>query len=93
VAILAKHHGIPFVVAAPSSTFDMSLASGSDIPIEQRAAEEITNGFGRPTAPHAVKTYSPAFDVTPNSLITALVTEKGLIEPVDAENVRRVIEG
>lgn len=91
VAILAKHHGIPFYVAAPSSTFDMDLPTGDAIPIEQRAAEEITEGFGKRTAPLGVKTYSPAFDVTPASLIAAIITEKGLIDPVTTENVKRVL--
>jgi len=90
LAILAKHHGIPFVIAAPSSTFDLELASGDDIPIEQRGPDEITNGFGKRTAPpddSGVKTYSPAFDVTPHDLISALVTERGVIEPVDQQHV------
>src|SRR6185369_2523659 len=68
LAVLAKHHGIPFYVAAPSSTFDLSIPDGSVIPIEERAGEEITEGFGRRTAPPEVKTYSPAFDVTPHEL-------------------------
>jgi len=89
IAILAKHHGIPFYVAAPSSTFDLSLADGKDIPIEQRAAEEITEGFGKRTAPQGVKTYSPAFDVTPAELIKAIITENGLIDPVTTENVAK----
>ncbi len=87
LAVLARHHNLPFFVAAPSSTFDLSLADGSQIPIELRAPEEITEGFGRRTAPDAVKTYSPAFDVTPHELITAIVTEKGSIEPVNADHV------
>lgn len=93
IAVLAKHHGIPFYVAAPSSTFDMAIPDGSHIPIELRAAEEITDGFGKRTAPENVKTYSPAFDVTPNDLITAIVTEKGLIEPVNTESVATVFAG
>jgi methylthioribose-1-phosphate isomerase len=91
VALLAKAHNIPFYVAAPSSTFDLSLPSGDAIPIEQRAAEEITEGFGRRTAPAGVAVYNPAFDVTPADLITALITERGVIQPVTEENVRRVI--
>jgi len=91
VAILAKHHGIPFYVAAPYSTFDLSLASGQDIPIEQRGAEEITCGFGRQTAPDDVRTYSPAFDVTPAELIAGIVTDRGIISPVTAENVAAVL--
>ena len=93
LAVLAKHHGVPFYVAAPSSTFDLSIPDGSGIPIEQRAVEEITEGFGKRTAPEDVSTYSPAFDVTPNDLITAIVTEKGLIQPVNGENVRAVVAG
>jgi methylthioribose-1-phosphate isomerase len=81
LAVLAKAHRIPFYVLAPSSTFDLSLNSGEQIPIEERAAEEITMGFGRRTAPEGVKTYSPAFDVTPGSLITAIVCEKGVLVP------------
>lgn len=87
VAVLARHHGIPFYVAAPSSTFDLSLPDGSKIPIEQRAEHEITEGFGRRTAPVGVNVYNPAFDVTPAALITAIVTERGLIQPVDRANV------
>ncbi len=91
VAVLAKRHNIPFYIAAPYSTFDMSLASGAEIPIEQRGSEEITNGFGRRTAPENIKTYSPAFDVTPAELITAIITDRGIIKPVTTENVRKVI--
>jgi len=91
LAILAKHHNIPFYVAAPSSTFDMAIPDGSHIPIEQRAPEEITEGFGRRTAPPDIKTYSPAFDVTPHELITALICEKGMIQPVNSETVARAI--
>lgn len=83
VALLARAHNIPFYVLAPSSTFDLSLASGDGIPIEERAAEEITMGmgFGNRTAPLGVKTFSPAFDVTPAGLITAIVCEKGILRP------------
>ncbi len=91
LAVLARHHGIPFYVAAPSSTFDLSIESGAEIPIEQRAAEEITEGFGTRTAPVKIKTYSPAFDVTPADLIDAIVTERGIIEPVNTEVVRQLI--
>ncbi len=91
LAVLARRHDVPFYVAAPYSTFDMSLAGGDEIPIELRAAEEITDGFGRRTAPEGIKTYSPAFDVTPAELITAIITDRGVIEPVLTENVRKVI--
>jgi methylthioribose-1-phosphate isomerase len=91
VAVLAKAHGIPFYVAAPSSTFDLSLASGKEIPIEERDAREITHGLGKQTAPHGVQVYNPAFDVTPAELITALITERGIIQPVTKENIRRTL--
>ncbi len=84
VAVLAAAHGVPFYVAAPSSTFDLSLDSGDRIPIEQRAAEEITHGFGRQTAPSGVTVYNPAFDVTPASLVRGMVYEHGVISPVNA---------
>jgi methylthioribose-1-phosphate isomerase len=82
VAVLARAHGIPFYVAAPASTFDLELTSGGAIPIEQRAAQEVTHGFGRATAPEGVAVYNPAFDVTPAELISGLITEKGIIRPV-----------
>ena len=81
VAILANVHDIPFYVAAPTSTLDLSLKTGDLIPIEQRAAEEVTEGFGSRTAPEGVNVYSPAFDVTPAHLITAIITEKGIAHP------------
>jgi methylthioribose-1-phosphate isomerase len=88
VAVLAKAHGIPFYVAAPSSTFDLSLPSGASIPIEQRNPQEVTHGFGRQTAPDGVQVYNPAFDVTPAELIAGIVTEKGIIRPVTTESLR-----
>jgi methylthioribose-1-phosphate isomerase len=91
VALLAKAHGIPFYVAAPSSTFDLSIATGEQIPIEERNAEEITNGFGRATAPEGTRVYNPAFDVAPAELLAAIITEKGVIQPVTEENIRRVL--
>jgi methylthioribose-1-phosphate isomerase len=81
VAVLAKAHDIPFYVAAPSSTFDLKLADGTGIPIEQRDPREISHGFGRQTAPEGVKIYNPAFDVTPASLIAGFITEKGILRP------------
>jgi len=92
VAVLAKYHNIPFYVAAPRSTFDLSIVSGEAIPIEQRKPEEITNGLGRQTAPTGIDVYNPAFDVTPAELITAIVTERGIIAPVCEENVRSCVE-
>ncbi len=91
LAVLAARHTVPFYVAAPYSTFDLRLESGAEIPIEQRAAEEIVCGFGKPTAPRDVATYSPAFDVTPAELITALITDRGVIQPVNKQNVRKVL--
>lgn len=78
VAILAKHFKIPFFVAAPISTVDYSIESGKQIPIEQRDSREISNGFGRQTAPDHVDFYNPAFDVTPADLIAGIITEKGV---------------
>src|SRR5690606_23754311 len=91
VALLAKAHGIPFYAAAPSSTFDLSLADGSAIPIEVRDPAEVTHGFGRQTAPEGISVYNPAFDVTPAELITAIITEKGIIRPVDREAIASVL--
>ena len=87
VAILANAHDIPFYVAAPTSTLDLSLETGDLIPIEQRAAKEVTEGFGSRTAPEGVKVYSPAFDVTPAHLITAIITEKGIAHPPYEESL------
>jgi methylthioribose-1-phosphate isomerase len=91
VAVLANVHDIPFYVAAPSSTFDLSLPTGDAIPIEQRDPREVTHGLGKQTAPDGIGVYNPAFDVTPARLITAIITEKGLIQPVTAENVRALL--
>ncbi len=88
VAVLAKAHHIPFYVAAPASTFDRALPNGDGIPIEQRDPREVTHGFGKQTAPEGVGVYNPAFDVTPHDLITGLITERGLIRPVNAETIR-----
>jgi len=93
VALLAAAHGIPFYVAAPSSTFDLSLPNGDGIPIEQRDPKEVTHGFGRQTAPEGVGVYNPAFDVTPARLIAGIVTEKGLIAPVHEETIRPTLGG
>jgi methylthioribose-1-phosphate isomerase len=81
VAVLANAHHIPFYIAAPSSTFDGALATGADIPIEERDAKEVTDGFGQCTAPSCVNVYNPAFDVTPARLIHAIITERGAIAP------------
>uniref|UniRef100_UPI004056DB67 S-methyl-5-thioribose-1-phosphate isomerase n=1 Tax=Candidatus Electrothrix sp. TaxID=2170559 RepID=UPI004056DB67 len=91
VAVWAKAHNIPFYIAAPQSTFDMSLASGDAIPIEERQSDEITHGFGKQTAPDGVAVYNPAFDVTPAELIRGIITEHGVIEPVSRENILRTL--
>ncbi len=93
VATLARAHGIPFYIAAPSTTFDLALASGADIPIEQRDPREITHPFGRPLAPEGIAVYNPAFDVTPAELIAAIICERGLIQPVMPERIRAVLGG
>ena len=92
IAVLAKAHNIPFYIAAPTSTFDLSISSGEEIPIEERGASEITHGFGRQTAPDGINVYNPAFDVTPAELIAAIITERGLIQPVCEERVRAMVE-
>ena len=81
VALAARAHDLPFYIAAPTSTIDFSLADGTQIPIEERAACEIREFAGRPAAPPEVPVYNPAFDVTPASLITAIITEKGVFPP------------
>jgi methylthioribose-1-phosphate isomerase len=84
VAVLARHHGLPFYVAAPTSTLDLSLPSGADIPIESRNPREVTHVNGQATvAPAGVAVDNPAFDVTPADLITAIITEKGAFRPAD----------
>lgn len=92
LAVLAKAHNIPFYVAAPSSTFDLNLAHGGLIPIEQRSPEEVTCPFGVAIAPTGVQVYNPAFDVTPAELITAIIYEKGIVSPVNEETIRLAIE-
>jgi methylthioribose-1-phosphate isomerase len=91
VALLARAHNIPFYVAAPSSTFDLSLPSGDAIPIEQRDPREVTHGLGKQTAPDGVKVYNPAFDVTPAHLLAGIITERGLIQPVSAATIRQAL--
>jgi len=92
VAVLAKAHNIPFYALAPSSTFDFSLATGDEIPIEEREADEVIHGFGRRTGPEGVSVYSPAFDVTPAELVTAIITEKGIIRPPFFQNLNVIRE-
>jgi len=91
VAVLAKEHKIPFYVAAPTSTLDLSLSSGDMIPIEQRNPDEVTMGFGRRTAPEGAKVYNPAFDVTPARLIDAIITENGIAKAPFNESLKSLI--
>jgi len=87
LALAAQRFGVPFYVAAPSTTFDLALASGAEIPIEERAADEVTRGFGARTAPPGVGVYNPAFDVTPAELIAAIVHEGGVVRPPFERNL------
>ncbi len=80
VAVLANYHSVPFYVAAPMSTFDADTSTGAEIAIEERAPEEVTEGFGRRTAPPETKVYAPAFDVTPFALVTAFITDQGALD-------------
>jgi methylthioribose-1-phosphate isomerase len=88
LAVLAKHHGVPFYVAAPTSTIDFEMLTGREIPIEQRSGSEVTKIGDYQVAPEGVDVYSPAFDVTPNELITAIVTERGVLR----ESYREALE-
>lgn len=92
LAVLAAAHRIPFYVAAPSSTFDLSIAKGSQIPIELRGGEEVRTVGGHPIAPANVACHTPAFDVTPAQLITGIITQRGLIHPVTSKNILAALE-
>ena len=88
LALLARYHKIPFYVVAPYSTFDLRLENGSLIPIEERSADEVRKLFlKKQIAPPSIKVYNPAFDVTPNKLISAIITEKGIIRPLYRKNI------
>jgi len=90
VAVLAKEHGIPFYVAAPWSTVDMNTPSGDQIPIEQRSPKEVTHHGGKQMAPDGVRVENPAFDVTPNQYVTAIVTERGIARAPYAETLKEL---
>ena len=90
VAVNAHYHGIPFYVALPCSTIDLSLADGSGIPIEERDRDEVRTLYGTRTAPESVEVCNPAFDVTPHSLVTGIITEKGVIYPPFQENLQKL---
>ena len=91
VAVLAKENGVPFYVAAPVSTFDLTLASGDAIPIEQRAAAEVTHVFGVPIAPENIAVANPAFDVTPARYVSAIICERGVARAPYEESLRNML--
>jgi methylthioribose-1-phosphate isomerase len=90
LAVLAKYHGIPFYVAAPVSTIDVQMSAGKDIPIEERDAREVTESFGKRTAPESIHVFSPAFDVTPNEFVTAIVTNQGVHRPLFLDSLKQL---
>jgi methylthioribose-1-phosphate isomerase len=90
ISVLAKEHNIPFYVAAPFSTIDFSIKGGTDIPIEERHKNEVINIMGQVIAPDGIDVYNPAFDVTPHRNISAIITEKGIIEPPFIPNLSRL---
>lgn len=90
LAVLAKYHGIPFYVAAPVSTIDVQMSTGKDIPLEERDAGEVTESFGKRTAPESMNVYSPAFDVTPHEFVTAIVTDQGVHRPPFSVSLKRL---
>ena len=92
VAVLAKENNVPFYVAAPISTLDMTLASGDQIPIEQRAAAEVTHIQGVPMAPEGTQVANPAFDVTPHRYVTSIITERGVAHPPYSDALRKLVE-
>ena len=91
VACLANRHGVPFYVAAPFSTFDLSISDGSKIPIEERNSREVTSPCGVEIAPEGIKVINPAFDVTPAELVSAIITDKGIIRPPYKKNIPEVL--
>jgi methylthioribose-1-phosphate isomerase len=93
LSILAREHGIPFYIAAPSSTFDLTMKSGDEIPIEETVADEVTSFAKTKIAPDGINVYNPAFDVTDASLITAIITEKGVIEELNADSISELLNG
>lgn len=92
LAVLSRYHNIPFYIAAPASTFDLTIKDGKDIPIEQRKSEELTElFFHKPIAPKGIKVFNPVFDVTPNNLISAIITDKGIIRPPYKINIKKIL--
>ncbi|MBM3251658.1 MAG: S-methyl-5-thioribose-1-phosphate isomerase, partial [Candidatus Omnitrophica bacterium] len=91
LAVLAKYHNIPFYVVAPSSSFDLKLKTGKQIPIEQRKEEEVSRINNKRIAAIGIKVYNPAFDVTPHRLISLIVSEKGIIRPPFKRNIIKIL--
>lgn len=91
LAVLARENGIPCYSVSPTSTVDLSLPTGDDIPIEERSSREVTHCLGQPVAPEGVPVYNPAFDVTPYRYLTGIVTENGIVYPPFARNLRRAV--
>ena len=91
IAVLAQRHNIPFYVAGPTSSIDINCSSGNDIPIEQRDPKEVSHIFGKSLAPKGMKVFNPAFDVTAHELISAIITEKGVINPPYQRNIRTYV--
>ena len=90
MAVNARFHGVPFYTALPSSTIDLSIPDGTHIPIEERDGDELRTLYGVQTAPDGVKTWNPAFDVTPHALLTGIITERGVVYPPFRENLQRL---
>ena len=93
VAVLAHRHGIPFYVAAPTSSIDLRCPHGDKIPIEERGSREVTHIFDRQIAPSGIKVANPAFDVTPHDLVTAIITERGIARPPYNKSLPRIVKG
>ncbi|MBZ0283528.1 MAG: S-methyl-5-thioribose-1-phosphate isomerase [Anaerolineae bacterium] len=93
VAVLAKENGIPFYTVAPTSTVDLSLATGAEIPIEERGKDEVLTPYGNPIVPPHFHARNPAFDVTPNRYLSGIITENGIVRPPFIENLRRAVAG
>jgi methylthioribose-1-phosphate isomerase len=91
LAVLAHTHGIPFFVAAPTSTIDLKMRTGMEIPIEQRSDKEIRELFGKQITPSEIDVYNPAFDVTPAKYITGIITENGIVSPPYAVNLLKML--
>ena len=93
LAIMAQTHGIPFYTVAPTSTIDLDLSSGDQIPIEQRDPAEVTTPYGNPIVPAHYNARNPAFDVTPHRYLSGIVTEHGIVRPPFTESLRRAVAG